>query len=330
MNRLRRLLVPSALACALVLALASAGTAAAQTLSGAGSSLANPAIPGEGDVLKATASYDSVAGTLTISATTREAPGGESELILSGGVASVKGECSYALLEREESASDYPIFSMRSPYSSEAEGPPAWWFLLEKKGEVPSEQNGGPGSKLTEGTTTTLSATTPRAVGRPFNCAVVGVSNNEAGEPDNIVFPLLAPPAPPVPPAAPVPPPSIPPPAPIATPKPGVLSLAPPKPLTLKPGKWAKLKVTLADTGGSPIGPIAIRAKAPKGVVLKPGGAKIGLPALLPGQSWTVSFNVKLTEEAKATSKVSLSATAPGLTAGSVVVLKSAAGPAPR
>ena len=46
------------------------------------------------------------------------------------------------------------------------------------------------------------------------------------------------------------------------------------------------------------------------------------LPALLPGESWTVSARVELTEKAKATSTVGLTASAGGLTATGSLVLR--------
>jgi uncharacterized membrane protein len=113
------------------------------------------------------------------------------------------------------------------------------------------------------------------------------------------------------------------PPAPAATPAPApapaALSIAKSKPLKLKAGKSRTVKIKVTNTGGTATGPGSLRVKAPAGVLVKPETQKV--PVLLPGGSWTLSVRVQLTAKAKERSTISLTGTAPGLSAkGSFVV----------
>ncbi len=77
------------------------------------------------------------------------------------------------------------------------------------------------------------------------------------------------------------------------------------KPLKLKVGKWATVKVKVTNTGGATTAPGSLQLKATKGVIVKPAASQ-KLPVLLPGGSWTVSYRVKLTAKAKKSSTLSL------------------------
>jgi hypothetical protein len=309
MNRPLRLLAPTALICALVLALAFAATAAAETRAGEASSPVNDEISGKADILAATARYDSTAGTVSFTVTTREAPGASEELEMVGLLGRPKeGVCNVNLTQITLPAMEI-IAPGLSPLAPEA--PPPSWIELSEEGKIGGF---GPAKKSLNGTTTTLSAKSDELlVNKPFTCAVVATAKPGSEKVpsellDELSFPLNVLPAPPTTPTP-------------SGPAPGALSLAKSKPLKLKSGKWTKVKVKLSNPGGTAVGPVAIKAKAPVGVVLKPGSGQLKLPALLGGQTWTVTLEVKLTEKAKPKSTISLTGTAAGLTAqGSVVV----------
>jgi uncharacterized membrane protein len=99
-----------------------------------------------------------------------------------------------------------------------------------------------------------------------------------------------------------------------------VLTLGKLKPQQLKVGKWATVKVTLTNSGGSATPQGALKLKAPQGATIKPEGQK--LPALLPGESWTLSFRVKLSASAKKKSTLSLVGAAGSLSVSGSLVLK--------
>jgi hypothetical protein len=312
MNGLHRLLAPTALICAFVLVLAFAATAAAETLSGEGTSPVNNEIPGKADILSATATYDSTAGTVSFNVTTREAPGEREELQMVGALGRPKeGVCSINLSQITLPVMEI-ILPGVSPLAPTAEPIPSW-LEINEGGKIGGF---GPATKSLNGTTSTLSAkSTELLVNKPYTCAVVAVekpgSEKEAPKLlDELSFPLnirQAAPSPPKP----------------SVPTPGALSLARSKPLKLNTGKWTNVKVKVSNTGGTAVGPISIKAKAPAGVVLKPGSGKLGLPSLLSGQTWTVTLRVKLTEKAKSKSTLLLTATATGLSATGSVVVKS-------
>jgi hypothetical protein len=199
------------------------------------------------------------------------------------------------------------------PAAPTAEPASPVWLELNEEGKI-----GGLGlaAKSLDGVTTTLSAKSSELLAnKPYGCALVIIekppAENELPKAlDELSFALdvrVPTPTPPQP----------------LVPAPAALSLAKLKPLNLKTGKWRKVKIKLSNPGATAVGPIAIKAKAPAGVVLKPGSGKLGLPSLLGGQTWTVSLEVKLTEKAKSKSTLSLTATATGLSAHRSVVVKS-------
>lgn len=321
MRRLPRRLVPATLACALVLALAFAATAAAETKIGEANSIENSGLAGEADIIAASVSYDTVAGTVTVNATTREAPGNNKELVLFGGLLSTKNSASCIAMNPETGGSEedaYPTFSLTAPYSPEG-GTEAAWLYAGRKEEGLNSENAGTGTRSVSGARTTIVATTDKAVEQAFNCALVGVI--EGNQPaDYLLFPLLSqstlrpsnatPSQPSQTTSAPAP-----------AFAPAALSIAGSKPLKAKTGKWTKVRIKVSNTGGTAVGPIALKAKAPAGVIVRPGSPK--LPALLGGQTWTVLLHVKLTERAKARSTIFLTGSAAGLSAKGSVVVKS-------
>jgi hypothetical protein len=54
-----------------------------------------------------------------------------------------------------------------------------------------------------------------------------------------------------------------------------LLSLGKLKPLSVKAGKWTKVKLKVTNTGGTAAGPLQVKAKAPKGVIVKTGTTKV-------------------------------------------------------
>jgi CARDB len=139
---------------------------------------------------------------------------------------------------------------------------------------------------------------------------------NEAPSPDSPAFNAtiefgssVQPPTPPAPAPAPAPP----------APAPPALSIAKTKPLDLKVGKSKTVKIKVSNTGATATAQGTLRVKSAKGVLVKPETQK--LPVIAPGASWTVSVRVELTGKAKKKSTLTLTGTAPGLTAkGSLVV----------
>jgi hypothetical protein len=320
MNRLRRLLVPSTVVCALALALAA--TASAEVRTGEGSSAANPGIPGEADLLHASASYDSHTGTVVFDATAREAPGPDPKAIPRAVLFTVKGACDASVPGSAEPL--LPTLSIGRAYEEVESRWMVGWAGADAAGEPLSP---GLGSWSLEGTTGTLAATIEPAVGQPYNCALVELaapSDHLLQSGEYTFLPLSVPkPAEPVKttPAEPVvktvtvtasAPPSA----------PGKLEFAKTKALSAKSGGWTKASVKITNAGGTAVGPIGIKATGPAGVKIQPAQMKV--PALLPSQTWTVSFRVKPAADAKSSSTITLTGTGPGLTAKGSLLVKSA------
>jgi hypothetical protein len=298
--------------------------AAAEVRSGEATSPANPAISGEADFLGATASYDSTTGFVSVTTTTRVAPLAEDEesnFVLVAVLGVSKGDS----CERPEIS--FPVLGMQSTYQESS----GVWLAADSEEEesIPTPE---PVVKSVAGTTTTLAAASGSLIDKPYDCVAVAViPQSEEGEPqaaDELTFPIAvkSPPPPPTPPAdhavqgsnPPPPPPTM----------AGRLSIAKAKPVKARSGKWTKVKFKLSNTGGTAIWPVKLKIRRPSGLIVKP--AKTALPALLPGQSWTVAFRVKLTAKAKPKSKISLIATATGITTkGAAVVTASSRRPSP-
>lgn len=315
-QRRPRLLIPSAVLVAFVIALVLAAGASAETRVGETTSPPNAAIPPEGNLVAASATYESSTGAVSISVTTAAAPGTNHEYLLLAELITSPGLCTIA----ELGFSPFPAVVLKASYDqTQAE------VFAGKEAEQepkPGERTGGIegvgyGAKTVSGSTTTLAETAPQLLNRPYNCVLIGISRQEgSAEPKSqalVLFPIaVKPPAPPVI-ATPTP---VAPPAPVLSP-----ALAFPKapPLTLKRERWTTVRLKVSNPGTGAIGPVTIKAKAPKGVRLEP--ATLKLPALLPGQTWPAAFRIEITDAAAAKSKIALTATAAGLSAtGSVLV----------
>lgn len=321
MNSLRRLFVPSTLVCGLLAALSLAPIASAEVRAGEGSSAVNPSLPGEADLLHASATYDSRTGTVVVDLTAREAPGPEPKVTARAVLVTVKGGCDPSLVGSGESP--IPTLSIGGIYEEAESRWTVGWAGVDAEAEA---FHPGPGSWSLDGTTVTLAATPGPAVGQPYNCAIVEIAApsshlGESGE--DVFFPLSAPkPVEPVKPIEPAPPAdpvvktvTVTPPPPAA----GKLAFAKTKALSAKNDRWTKAGIKITNSGGTAVGPVAIKANAPAGVKIEPGQMKV--PALLPGQSWTFTFRVKLSAAAKPNSTIGLTASGPGLTAAGSLVL---------
>lgn len=317
MNRARKLLVPSILTGALLAALVIAPTASAEIRVGEGTAAVNPSINPEADVIAAKAEYNSDTGFQTFAVTTAAAPrqedanGEPSALTMLAGLATT-GTCSRTAIY----ASTFPTFSFEYQYAADV---PAVWRIQETADQEPEFPDTlGPAVKSTVGSTTTFSATAPKAVGGPYNCAAAYVYDPDAGgQPELLLFPIAVPPPPPAP-VIPAPAPT-PAPAPVQ-PAPAALSIAKLKPLQLKVGKWKTVRIKVANPGGLATARGSLRLKAPKGVLVKPEKQK--LPVLTAGDTWALSAKVQLTAKAKKKSTVALTATAGSATAKGSLVLK--------
>jgi hypothetical protein len=331
----RRLLPLTLFLAAAVALLAFAGTAAAETKVGEGTSPEQPTLAGEADLLKASANFEVGTGTVTFQITTRQAQESTPEAVRPsitylGGLVTAHTACTRAAIEAEgekalEEKNESSVFPIVEVLSSNRQLDPE----TLPPGVLPAQAYGGyvthesetglpefliPGSKSLSGTTATVGATVTAAANGSFNCAEVVAEG--LGEPDLIIFPLTAKSEPPpvVTPTAT--------PAAQAAPPAAALSIAKAKkPLKLKVGKWATVKVKVTNTGGSASSPGSLQLKATKGVVVKAGRQK--LPVLLPSGSWTVSYKVKLTAKAKKSSTLSLVGAAGSLAVKSSLILKS-------
>jgi hypothetical protein len=313
----RRLLPLTVLIAAAVPLLAFAGAAAAETKVGEASSPVNELINPELDILNAKADYDTSTGSVTFSVTTRAAPmTSNPELILEAALFTSSKPCSVSAPQEPS----FPVLSILTHYDD----PIGEWASFEDAGGPSSPEDAGPAATAISGGTITTSAATAKAAGRPYNCALVGTNENTLELLDAVAFPIAVAQQP----AGTVTTTSstTSQPAPASTPAaaPALLSLAKLKPLKLKVGKWAAVKVKVTNTGGTATSPGSLQLKAAKGVVVK--GGKQKLPALLPGGSWTVSYKVKLTAKAKKTSTLSLVGTAGTVTSKSSLVVKVAGG----
>lgn len=316
MKRVCSLLVPSILACTVLAVLALVPTAAAEVRVGEATTQVNPSLNPEADVVAAKVEYDSATGSQTFAVTTVAAPspGTEakpSELQMAAGLVTTD-TCSYLAFNTPA----FPMFAFEYRYSEEV---PAVWHVIEGINAEPELSESGVAAKSTVGTTTTLSATAPKAVNRPFNCAVAYVNDPSWTRiPEMLIFPIAVPPPPP--PATPPAPTPSQAPAPAAPQPAAALSIVKAKALMLKPGKWKAVRIKVANTGGAATVPGSLRLKAPRGVLVKPERQK--LPVLSAGGSWTVTAKVQLTAKARKKSTVTVTAAAGSVTAKGSLVLK--------
>jgi NPCBM-associated, NEW3 domain of alpha-galactosidase len=316
----RHLLVPSTLVAVFVIALVSAGGASADILTGEATFAELPSIEPEADIVAGRAEYDPTFGRVLFDVTTVAAPlaepGGEpSGNLLGAFLGDMTGGCNLASLENGDFAP--PLLVLTAFYRD-----PFGTAYLENSPEDPAGPDGFP-SKSVSGETTTLAYTSSKAVGQGYNCAAIAVASPGTTLKWDL-FPIAVPPPPPpaepalsgsqgsTAPAASSPPPAAGPPSPSTPPGAPILSIAKPKRLTLKAGRWRTVKLTITNTGNAGIGRGSVRVTPPKGVSVKP--EKQQLPALAPGKSWTVSVRVERTKGAKQKSTLPVIASAPGAT----------------
>lgn len=319
MKNPRLLLLPAVL-CALLAALVLASGASADTYVGEAISPVNSAIAnGEEDLLGTTVEYESAVGSLTVTATTRSAPTENTSLALVGGVFhSPSGNCAYPQTQ-EESEALYPVLEIDSPYAKVEGHDESVWLFEKKSEEQVTQENSGRAARSVAGAKATLTATPTTAASVVFNCGLVGISRSNEGPTDYVTFPLTRK-VEPTPPAVAAPVVIT---VPVAVPAPilkGALLFPHAAPLKLERERWTTVRFKVSNPGTGAIGPITIKAKAPKGVLLEPGAVK--LPALLPGQTWPASFRMKVTDAAKTGSKIALTATATGLSASGSIAIK--------
>jgi hypothetical protein len=312
--------VPAILFAALAALLVFAAIASAETRTGESTTIVTEGSPApEATIVKAGASYEPTSGTAVFNVTTAGALNPES---LDEMFAALTTSASCATPTSSESLiatllyGTPPLAIVLNQYST----PLAYGLAGSTMAPQPLVV-----AKTVSGATTTLSVTSGSIAAAGYNCAVIGALDNETEEEEEggggvpggatfTSFPISAPPPPPTPPAAAA---SSAPPAP--APAPPVLSIGKLKPVTLKVGKSALVKVKVTNTGGTGTGGGSLRVKAPKGVVVKPERQQI--PALAPGKSWTLTVRVQLTAKAKKKSTLSLTAAASGVTAsGSLAV----------
>ncbi len=301
---------------ALVALLLFTATASAETRSGESTtSLSDgPTLP-EATLLKGAAAYDSTAGSVVATITTAGelAPSGDSGMTFY--LMTTAAECSSHIYVNKEftafiEAASQPIFGIANN-AGQAAGAALVTIVNESEESATMiEPVGRTVTATTTGSTstfaTTLSVASPLLTAKSFNCAAIMTRGKNGGTPAFMIFPIAAP-APPAPQVVPPPRPTIP------TPPPAALSIGKAKPLKLKVGKWRTVKVTVTNSGGSATALGALRVKVPVGVLAKPERQKV--PALSPGQSTTISLQVKLTAKAKGSSTLTLTGSAPGVTA---------------
>ena len=279
---------------AVLAALFLAAAASAEVRSGSATDPLNGLPPGQ-DIVAASASYDTVAGTITAAVTTAGPPENTATRALA---------VYFGVLQGTECVS--PMALVLGIYSQPTT---AVWG---------SDSEEGPAAKSVSGSTTVMTASGPSLATQPYDCAqtivgeVIGETEFEGFE--GLASPILLsappPPLPPPPPSSPpasTPPPStpVPPPA----PKLAKLSLAPSRSLTLRRGKWKKVKLRITNRGTATAAKVSLKLGKAKGVAVKPKSGQLKLKTIAPGKSKTASFKLLLTKRAKATSTIKLRVT---------------------
>lgn len=311
MNRRHPLRVSVLLSAVVAALLVFASAAAAETFTGESTTIAQQTgtpTP-ETTLVKASLSYDSTVGKLTLDAETAAPPqpllGTEPNAsALRALVLSMVRPCTFADIEAGlNPEGGISIFSEALFQGSFGEPTTAEGFLTVPISPIPVQ-------KTVSGSTTSFTSQRATLRDQEFNCAMVIAEGPEQSGATSMVIPL--PPLPPPPPA---------PPAPLVTPPPPpVLSIATRKPRALTVGKWKAVKLKVTNTGSTGTAQGSLRVKAPKGVLVKPEMQR--LPALAPGASWTVSVRLELTKKAKKRSTLSLTAAASEVTGEGSLVLK--------
>jgi hypothetical protein len=290
----------------LALSLVAAASAAAEVRSGSTTDPADEGLPGGLDLVSASASYDSTAGTISAQLTTREPP--EAGLLIGLGT-----------LQGEECEGPYAFV-----YGVDSAPPIAVWEFNGDEAEA---------QIAVSGSTTTLSATDPALAGQAFNCAEALTFVSEEGEltpvDSTAVIQLAGPPPPPVTPPPPAPPAPAPQPAPAPAPKANLIVA--PKTVTLHRNAWKKVTVKITNTGNAAAGGVSVKVGKASGVAIKPKSGTLRLKAIEAGKSQVASFQAKLSAKAKASSKLALAiSAAKGVKATGTVTLEAWKKPPPK
>ncbi len=294
-----------------------AANAAAEGRAGEGAEPLVEGHPGAGaTAIRASASYDSTAGTVVFRLTFVAEPQEGSE---GAGVEAMlfaePGGCS--IVSPPEGVGEQFLRigdEYKEPTKTE----------FGEKGILGEIQELGPAAKSVSGTTATYSFSSSKLAGRGFNCADIVTGDN--GGISLLVFPLktvvVPPPSPPDSPGGSTTPSQSQAPAPSSapTPAPAALSIGRLNPVALQAGRWRTVTVKVTNTGGTATSRGTLRVRAPNGVLVKP--QRQPLPVLTPRGSCTVTLRLQLTKKAKPRSTLSLTASAPGVTGTSSLVAK--------
>jgi hypothetical protein len=317
----RRVRVPALLLAALAALLVLAATASAETRAGESTTVLSQQTPTpEATIVKAGASYET-SGNATFTVTTAGVPSAESEgeiwgaLFTSSNCGTGSGETLFNEIFFETPP---PILLVEGKFATAGALGITGSFFAPKPVTA---------TKSASETTTTLTGTSSELANAGFNCAFVAASDKESFNIEGVegvgstltTFPLTVQATPPSTVTSPSAGSRSQSPA-TTLPAPPVLSIGKLKPVTLKPGKWRTVKVKVTNTGPSASAAGSLRLKASKGVLARPERQQ--LPVLAPGRSFSLSFRVQLTAKARKHSTVSLTASAPGASATSSLVLK--------
>ena len=261
-------------------------------------------------VIRASASYESTAGTVVFRLTFVAEPQEGSEGAVEAMLFAAPAGCSIVSLPGGVPGEQFLRIGdgYEEPTSTER-GEAGFGGEIEEL---------GPAAKSVSGTTATYSFSSSKIADRGFNCAEILTGDGEGLS--LLVFPLKA--------VVP-PPPSLPDPpggstTPLAgadawlllrpgpaAPAPAALSIGKLNPVALKSGRSRSVTVKVTNTGATASSRGTLRVKAPKGVVVKPQSQP--LPVLTPGGSCTVTVRLQLTKKAKPRSTLSLTASASGV-----------------
>jgi hypothetical protein len=270
-------------------------------------------------LVRASASYESTAGSVVFRLTFVAEPQEGSEAAVEAMLFSAPAGCS--IFSPPETTGEEFLRvgdEYREPTSIE----------FGEEGVLGEIQELGPAVKSVSGTTVTYTFSSSKLAGRGFNCADILTGDN--GGRSLLIFPLkTAVPPPPSPPDSPggsttpsqsqAPGSSSSAPA-SSSPAPAALSIGKLKPVALKAGRPRSFTVKITNTGSTATSRGTLRVKAPKGVVVKP--ERHPLPVLTPRGSCTVTLRLQLTKMAKPRSTLSLTASASGVTGTGSLVAK--------
>lgn len=285
------------------LSLVLAASAAAEVRSGSGTDPVETEKPAGEDITQVSASYDTVAGRISATVTTRgEAREPNIYMLVQFGV--LEGEF----------CGDPQVFLGSEESSDNAE-----WATSSSDGSA---------EKVVSGSATTLATTVASLAGQPYSCVDVFLLDETKPSEEQIVetlaapIQLVGPPPAPAPTPAPTPPPA-PAPAPAPTPAPKANLTFPSKTVTVHRNAWKKVTVKVTNTGDAAAGKVALKVGKAKGVAIKPKSGKLKLKSIAAGKSKVASFRVRLTKKAKARSKLTLAVSgAKGVKANGILTLE--------